>query len=262
VENSHTIDLTCGFEAYVKQCREQSQQVSGIASGLPHQTIVRKQRLERQFGPVRFEMYDSNPRSLHQLLAWKSAQYNRARRPSDAFAWPWTVSLLERIQATRTETFAGVLSTLWSGDKMLAAHMGMRSASVLHWWFPAYDVTYSKFSPGLILLLELCRRAEDYGIQTIELGAGDEPYKLLVANRQIGVAAGFIGTPSLAVLYRHFLHISLDMITPLAIGPIAPSLGRLIRRLEKESRFDDFNANLSVLAKKAEATASRGTTGA
>jgi CelD/BcsL family acetyltransferase involved in cellulose biosynthesis len=205
VHPSHTIDLTRGFDAYVRECRDRWQEApSSTSSGLPHQTMARRQRLERRIGPLRFAMHDPNPQSLRQVIAWKRQQYSRTG-VRDIFAQRWTNELLERVHATQGGTFAGMLSTLSVGNKIIAAHMGMRSTSVLHWWFPAYDLVQAKFSPGLILLLEICRKAEEFGIRTIELGYGDEPYKLLVANSGIPVATGFVGRPSLEIRYRQFL---------------------------------------------------------
>jgi CelD/BcsL family acetyltransferase involved in cellulose biosynthesis len=204
VHISHTIDLTPGFDAYVRQCRDRWRQASSSISGLPHQTMARRQRVERRIGPLRFAMHDPNPQSLRHLIEWKRQQYSRTSA-ADIFDRPWTNELLERIHATQSGTFAGVLSTLSVDNKIIAAHMGMRSRSVLHWWFPAYDLAQAKFSPGLILLLELCRRAEEFGIRTIELGYGDEPYKLLVANSGIPLATGFVGQPSLEIRYREFV---------------------------------------------------------
>jgi CelD/BcsL family acetyltransferase involved in cellulose biosynthesis len=239
VQTSHTIDLTRGFDAYVRECRERWRQAPSSISGLPHQTMARRQRVERRIGPLRFAMHDSDPQSLRQLIAWKRQQYSRTSA-TDIFARPWANELLERIHATQGGTFAGVLSTLSVDNKIIAAHMGMRSTSVLHWWFPAYDLAQAKFSPGLILLLELCRRAEEFGIRTIELGYGDEPYKLLVANGGIPVATGFVGQPSLEIRHREsvrFLRGSLDTISRLPTGRVAlwcvrrafQSLGAIIR---------------------------------
>jgi CelD/BcsL family acetyltransferase involved in cellulose biosynthesis len=204
VHISHTIDLTPGFDAYVRQCRDRWGQAPSSISGLPHQTMARRQRVERRIGPLRFAMHDPNPQSLRHLIEWKRQQYSRTGA-ADIFDQPWTNELLERIHAKQSRTFAGVLSTLSVDNTIIAAHMGMRSTSVLHWWFPAYDLAQAKFSPGLILLLELCRRAEELGVRTIELGYGDEPYKLLVANSGIPVATGFVGQPSLEIRYREFV---------------------------------------------------------
>ena len=233
---SPTIDLQRGFDAYVQECRERGRQTPGASSGLPHHTMARMRRLERQLGPIRFAMHDPGPEPLRRLIAWKSEQYRRSGY-ADVFAHRWTVELLERIQATRTATFAGVLSTLHVGDRIVAAHMGMRSATVLHWWFPAYDMAEAKFSPGMILLLELSRAAAECGIRTIELGPGDEPYKRLVANDGVPVAAGFVGPASLAVLYRQFRYASSAWAARLPIGPAARWPERVFRRLDKLHEF-------------------------
>jgi CelD/BcsL family acetyltransferase involved in cellulose biosynthesis len=126
-----------------------------------------------------------------------------------------------------------VLSTLRIGDQLVAAHMGMRSHNVLHWWFPAYDKQFAKVSPGLILLLELTRTAAAMGIREIELGPGDEPYKELVANNQIMIASGFIGSASVPLWLRYMAHKAEKMAIRL---PIAQRTwpGRLVRRIDRQ----------------------------
>jgi CelD/BcsL family acetyltransferase involved in cellulose biosynthesis len=241
VENSHTINLARGFEAYVKGCRDRGR-MPGTTASLPHEILARVPRFERQLGPLHFEMHDPNADTLRQLIEWKRQQYHRTGAV-DVFARLWSNSLLERIHATQTRTFAGVLSTVSAGDRIVAIHMGMRSASVLHWWFPAYDVEMAKFAPGLILVLEACRRAEEFGIRTIELGYGDEPWKLPIANGAIPVASGFIGLPSGALGYRQFLlglYQSLDTVSRLPMGPVARWPGKVIRRLER-LRLEGFS---------------------
>ena len=233
---SPLIDLSRGFDAYVLECRERAREMPGTSSGFPHQTMARMRRLERQLGPLRFEMHDPDPRALRAVLRWKSQQYRQSRHP-DAFSVRWTVELLERIQAAQAPAFAGVLSTLYAGDRLLAAHMGMRSATVLHWWFPAYDVDYAKFSPGMVLLLELSRSAVETGIRTIELGAGEEPYKRLVANSGIEVAAGYVGPASLAFGYRRLQDASLQRIAELPVGALAQWPAKFVRRVEMLRRY-------------------------
>lgn len=232
VTPSHVIDLRNGFEDYVREQREAGRGVRDPFSGRPHQTLGRIQRLEKQVGPLRVAVHDPDPRSLHLLIRWKREQYRRTG-VRDVFSARWTVELLERIHATRTEHFAGVLSTLSVGDRIIAAHMGMRSRSVLHWWFPAYDTAYAKHSPGLILLLEVCRRAAEAGIQEIELGPGDEAYKPLIANRGIPVAAGFVGSASLPLWCRQLRHGTEALASRLPMGPAAQWPAKLFRRIER-----------------------------
>lgn len=234
---SPMIDLTRGFPAYVEECRALGRQTPAGSSGLPHHTIARMRRVERQLGPLQFRMEEADSDALRRLLTWKSEQYRRTGVP-DLFSRRWPVKMLERLHATRTADFAGVLSTLSIGGRMVAAHMGMRSASMLHWWFPAYDPAYAKFSPGLILLLELSRAAAESGIGWIELGPGDDPYKALVANGGLTVASGYVGPASLAVGYRMFRYAAADFTARLPIGRFARWPERLFRRLERIGELD------------------------
>lgn len=202
VSTSPVIDLAeGGFDAYAQERRAAGRNVVT-------QTMSHARRLERQLGPLRFAMHDPDPRSLELLIAWKRQQYRQDRWGGalDVFSHPWAVELLERLHSVQSAGFAGVLSTLSAGDRMIAAHMGMRSSSVLHYWFPAYDDSYSKLAPGRILLLEMIRAAPAAGIRAIELGAGDEGYKDRFANDAIPVATGFVGTASVPLLRRHLRH--------------------------------------------------------
>jgi CelD/BcsL family acetyltransferase involved in cellulose biosynthesis len=237
VDVSYAIDLSRGFDDYVRERKECGRQAPGDARfGLPHHALERARRLERQHGPVRFSMHDADPATLRLLLAWKSEQYRRTGSP-DVFAKGWTLDLVKRIHAAQGATFAGVLSTLSVGGTVIAAHMGMRSASVLHWWFPTYNRTFSKFSPGLILLLEVCRHAADAGIRTVELGAGDEPYKLQVANGGIEVASAFVGSASLPFWYRRFRYAVEDLALRLPLGPVSSLPGKVFRRIEMAGQY-------------------------
>ena len=228
---SPVIELSAGFDAYVDEMRVPGQTGS---SGRPHQTIKRAEVAERKFGPMQFTMHDPDKDALTTLIKWKRQQYAKGGKilsVIDIFSYEWTVQLLKRIRAARCANFAGVLSTLRIGDRIIAAHMGMRSHNVLHWWFPAYDKQYAKLSPGLILLLELCRSAATSGIREIELGPGDDGYKKLVANQHIMVASGFVGlSPSMSLWRRQLLHGTDTLANRLPIGSLRTWPKRLLRR--------------------------------
>src|SRR5439155_8113278 len=129
----------------------------------------RKLQRERQ---VRFEWHTADEAVFDRLLAWKSEQYRRTQL-TDLFVFPWIVALLKNIWHTQTPQFAGVLSVLYANEQPAAIHFGMQSGSLLHSWFPAYDVELGKYSPGSALLLFLIRHAAEHGVALIELGKGD-----------------------------------------------------------------------------------------
>jgi CelD/BcsL family acetyltransferase involved in cellulose biosynthesis len=115
----------------------------------------------------------------------------------DRFRAPRNVALLERIQATRTEAFAGILSALYAGPDLVAVHMGMRSREVWHWWFPAYEPRFARYSPGTILLLRMAAEAGRLGIRAIDLGRHDELYKERLKSGSVEIAEGTVSVPSL-----------------------------------------------------------------
>jgi CelD/BcsL family acetyltransferase involved in cellulose biosynthesis len=93
---------------------------------------------------------------------------------------------------TKASGFQGVMSALYAGDELLAAHLGMASERVLHFWLPAYNRAYGRFSPGSILLLELARAAAATGWTRIDLGKGPEHYKSRFRSGAFSVAEGSV----------------------------------------------------------------------
>ena len=101
----------------------------------------------------------------------KTQQYLRTGAVN-GFAFAWTRALLEHIFHCHGEAFAGMLSALYAGDQLVAAHFGMRSAHVLHLWFPAHDPAFARASPGTIRDLELIRAMPALGIERFDFGKG------------------------------------------------------------------------------------------
>jgi len=184
VEPSGYLDLSRGFEAYVKERRQ-----SGSRT-IPQQQRKRR-KMEREIGPLCFVRHVDDPHLLHTVMQWKSNQYRRTGF-HDVFSNGWTVELLKRLHATQTESFRGVLSALYAGDHLVAAHFGMQTDDVLHYWFPTYDPQFHRYSPGRSLLLELARDLDQTGITRIDLGKGRETFKASLESAAFDVAAGSV----------------------------------------------------------------------
>jgi CelD/BcsL family acetyltransferase involved in cellulose biosynthesis len=194
--DSPYMELRGGFEAYL----EGRQGGQGT-----YRNVLRKARkIERELGPLRFEFHTSSPRVLDHLIQWKTAQYKRTKN-LQILRFPWIVELLKRLQTTQEKQFAGVVSALYAGDQLIAAHHGIRSSTNLHIWFPAYDRTYEKFSPGLILLLRLIEAATNEGLERIDLGKGNERYKASFKTGDVPVVLGAVDTrPVLGTLRQQW----------------------------------------------------------
>jgi CelD/BcsL family acetyltransferase involved in cellulose biosynthesis len=167
---SPAIDLAGGFDAYLAKRRAAGSQ------NVP-QLRRKERRLAAALGPLRFEADTTDAVVFHQTLAWKSAQY-RATGVRDAFAAPsWALQVLSRVREHRDRAFAGIVSALYAGDRLVAGHVGMRAGGVWHYWFPAHDPAHAEFSPGSILLLRMIEHAAAIGMTRIDLGKGEARYK-------------------------------------------------------------------------------------
>lgn len=178
------IDVSYGYDAYFEdRSKSGSKRLKGIAR--------KARKLAREVGPLRFVPHDEDPRAFETVLAWKSGQYE-ASGIVDLFSFDWIVGLLRRVLEIQTPEFAGMLPTLYAGDRLVAADLSMRSGDVLHSWFPAYDPEFSSYSPGHVLTIELLRRAEEIGFRRLDLGKGDESYKESLASDATILAEGSV----------------------------------------------------------------------
>jgi CelD/BcsL family acetyltransferase involved in cellulose biosynthesis len=184
---SPVVDIDEGFERYTRRLRAKS-------PGFLRQTLAKERRLARQVGEVRF-VYDArDPAALRALMEWKSAQYRRTGR-RDRFSQEWITRLVGLLWESEEPECRGVLSVLYAADRPVAAHFGLRSRTVLSWWFPAYDRAYAKYSPGLVLQLRMLQAAAADGVGTVDLGSGPARYKESLKTRDLPVYEGVVVRP-------------------------------------------------------------------
>lgn len=192
---SPVIDVGTGYEVYEEGLRARSPKFLKT-------TLAKERRLGRQAGEVRFVFDERDPAALRRLMEWKSAQYRRTGR-RDRFAKDWISTLVRDLHETRTPGCSGVLSVLYAADRPVAAHVGLRSRTVLSCWFPAYDPEFAKYSPGLILHLRMAESAAAEGIGMLDLGRGDAEYKDALRTCELLVQEGSSVRPGpRAALYR------------------------------------------------------------
>ncbi|MFH9003674.1 GNAT family N-acetyltransferase [Streptomyces afghaniensis] len=184
---SYVIDVEKGYETYESVLRAQSPKFLKT-------TLAKERRLGRQVGELRFVFDEREPAALRTLMEWKSAQYRRTGR-RDRFAQEWITRLVGRLAATRAPECSGTLSVLYAGRRPLAAHFGLRSASVLACWFPAYDPEFAKYSPGLVLHLRMAEAAAAEGIGMLDLGRGAAEYKNALKTGELPVYEGAVTRP-------------------------------------------------------------------
>lgn len=156
-------------------------------------------RLERHHGPLRFVVHTGEAGVFAQLARWKSQQYVRTGLV-DNFRIRWVREYLEALRHADGPRLAGTLSALYAGDRLVAAHLGLRSETVWHHYLPTYDRELAPYSPGSCLLHRLMEAAPALGLRTVDFGEGDMDYKLAVCDRRIEVAQGAVEPAALRAL--------------------------------------------------------------
>ena len=227
--DSHYLDVRGGLEGYLGRLKE-------AGSSQPSKLRQSKRQLERDFRDVEFVADLDDASALELLLHWKSDQY-RLAGIHDNFSYPWAVRLMHRIRSLRNEYFSGMLSILKAGGKVAALHFGIRSLSVWHWWFPRHNEEFAKYKPGLLLMLYAAEHAPKIGVTRIELGYGDETFKLRMRNGGTPLARGRVERASPAIALRRWREGLERWVRASSFYGIARVPGRVITRLEQWNRF-------------------------
>jgi CelD/BcsL family acetyltransferase involved in cellulose biosynthesis len=189
---SPLMDLSPGCETYIEQRK--------AAARTMNETLRKFRKFLREEN-VRFVWHETDERVLKQLMAWKSEQYLRTGL-ADLFAVDWIVALVRRLWEMQSPSLAGTLCTMYAGERLAAMHFMLRSGPRLHSWFPAYDVGLAKRSPGMCLMLLIAQHAAENGVTCIDLGKGDEDYKLHLASGSVLLGEGIVETRPLSAAMR------------------------------------------------------------
>lgn len=221
---SHILDLTRGFDVYAQRLTEMRD------ASLLKKVATNERKLSKKFGELRFELQSSSNTDFAALIAGKRDQFQRTvGAEHDIFRLDWVRQVMDQIRAANTLDFAGMLSTLYAGDTLIAAHFGMRSDKVMHYWFPWYHTDFAEHSPGLILLAQCARHAAQTGITTIDLGRGDQPYKLRFATGANQLCEGAVSSPAILSNLQAGLYHAKQKLK-------ASSFGQHLRKLRQTAR--------------------------
>jgi CelD/BcsL family acetyltransferase involved in cellulose biosynthesis len=146
-------------------------------------------RLHRDLGPLRFVALSHDPALLRRVMDLKSDQDKRTG-VRDLYGMAWVRSLIEKIHATQSDEFAGVLSLLYAGNNLIAGYFGVRSRTVLHYWIPAYDPAMATYLPEMNLILNMAKHGPSVGLRTIGFDSRRILHKRRASTGGIPVAKG------------------------------------------------------------------------
>jgi CelD/BcsL family acetyltransferase involved in cellulose biosynthesis len=179
---SPQMDLSAGYEASIA--------AKGDSWRRGQRDMSRKLRkMEREIGAIRCEFSSESDEAFEMHVEMRNTLYRRMGLRAD-YCIGWQGEVLRGLRNAGSPGFRSALSVLYAGDEPVAAHYGIVSSGVLHWWFPAYDLRVQRYSPGLQLIDHCARQAAIEGISTIDFGKGDDRYKALFADRLIPMVKG------------------------------------------------------------------------
>jgi CelD/BcsL family acetyltransferase involved in cellulose biosynthesis len=222
VADSPYVDVSGGMDKYLESRANGRRIMSEFRQG--------SRKLARELGPVRYDANVLDRGVVSTFIAWKSDQYRRTGA-RDIFEYRWVRDLLDKILEFGREDFAPVVSVLHAGDSIAAINFGIRCRTVLHPWFPTYNVALSNHSPGYLHWIEMIAAAETQGIHRIDFGRGTQPYKLRLMSAADRVAEGTVDVRAAAGAIRNTLRNTRERLrsSPLAAPVRVPV--RITRRL-------------------------------
>jgi CelD/BcsL family acetyltransferase involved in cellulose biosynthesis len=215
------LDTTGGLDGYLGRVSRSGKDNMG-------QARRRAAKAEREHGPVRFVADTTDPALLDRVIELKRGQYT-ATGARDYFADADRRDLLHRLLRTRGSSFGGLLSTVHAGPHLVAAHFGLRSGGVLHWWFPVYDPAFAPLAPGWILLRELVAAAPGLGVTRIDLGRGDDEYKRRAKTGEVLVCQGLVTRSTIRQALRRARNAGAAAVRSSAFGPGLRRVARALR---------------------------------
>lgn len=136
----------------------------------------RRAALERDHAPVSFQFGSDDPGALGVIINRKREQFARTHQ-FDVFSCGWTERLLRRLAEERDPDFGVRTAVLRTGEDFAAAEIGLLSGDQYHLWFPVYEASLSRYSPGALMTLDTLAAVADLGVTRVDFGPGGEAYK-------------------------------------------------------------------------------------
>lgn len=216
---AHHLDLSKGWESYRKWVRKNSSTVKRQGQ--------KTRKLEKAVGPIRFEFDSSQGDSLERLIELKRGKYQRTNT-FDILSVKWAANLLRELQNVKQPNFQGVLQTMWAGDELVCVHFGMLTDKTLHYWFPIFDPQFARYSPGTEMMMNVAQECCEQGIEKIDLGCGDDPWKFKFCNGQTQVSNGQVNFNPAELKIGQMRYVVRHKLKQIPMKPLAKSLLRKV----------------------------------
>ena len=188
-KQSMAADISTGWDTYQAGQRQAWRKFFGDKDRA-------RRSLSRDRGEITLHFEQASSGSLDRLIELKRQQYRRSGR-HDVFACGWTVDLLRSLLDWNEDGFGGTLAVLSAGGEPVAYEYGLYAGQQYHFWFPAYELTAARYSPGMLLSLDSMREKSKAGVSTFDFGHAGEPYKKYFCNRTGRIFEGATSRPDM-----------------------------------------------------------------
>jgi CelD/BcsL family acetyltransferase involved in cellulose biosynthesis len=183
--------------------------------------------LEQDLGAVRLVAHDADPSAFDTLMTWKRRQI--AGSGLHDFLGPeWARALMQGLYKTRGGELEGLMVSLYAGERLVAAHFGVRLGDWFHPWIGAVDPDLKAYSPGLVHQIEAIGAMTGLDLRVYDLGPSNDHWKQMFAMDRVQIGAGLATAPTLGGRFAK----SFDQVWT------APGAGRVRRRLDQISAVE------------------------
>lgn len=222
---SRVVDVSQGWDAY-----EADRKAAGF--GFIKDVEKKRRKAARDLGEPRFTAFSRATSDFENMLAWKRTQL-RVTGQRDIFETRWTERLLRDLFESRDPEFGGVLFTLHFGDRLAAAQFDVHGRETVHAWIISHDTEFDRYSPGMMLFVDLLRWMGTTPYRRLDLGVGEQRFKRELSNAGRPVTQGCVGVPSAALLVRDAAYRVMRAAEALPLGAASELPAKAMRRVDQ-----------------------------
>lgn len=145
----------------------------------------RQIRRLKKLGKITFKIFektsDHYQNIIHKMISFKSEMYQKTNK-RNIFKNQSYKNFYINLFTDRNLDDTHV-SCLFLNDKIISVHLGFVSRDTFYYLMPSYDLQYSKYSPGKVLLNYLFNFCDNNNIRYFDFTVGNEEYKKIWANQ-------------------------------------------------------------------------------
>jgi CelD/BcsL family acetyltransferase involved in cellulose biosynthesis len=161
-------DVTDGFQAYTERKK-------ALGSNVVAKLAQKERKISREVGELRVEVGFTED-AFERLLHWKRQACSK-RNVQNILDIQGYSDVLANLVRVESPNFRHHFVRLMAGDQLVAVHMGMICHRRMAAWLPAFNPDFGRYSPGLLLLLQLLRNCEHWNVARVDFGNGEFFFK-------------------------------------------------------------------------------------